>query len=149
MFPIEIKSLQIFFCYKLAWQILEDILMIQNYKYQQRSSLLKIKTSKWTNNTDKIKLWERQTETHTLTLVSCQLCVLPALADVIHDAQKPRGCTNFLLPHVQGSGTRDTVKNHSKGGFSILHLLPQLRVQDIWAELVLGRQTVAWQALRQ
>lgn len=89
MFPIEIKSLQIF-CYKLAWQILEDILMIQNYKYQQRSFLLKIKTSKWTNNTDKIKLWERQTETHTLTLVFCQLWVLPALADVIHDARKPK-----------------------------------------------------------
>lgn len=87
---------------------------------------------------------ETDRDTHSLTLVSCQLCVLPALADGTHDdAQKPRGCTNFLLPHAQGSGMRDTIKNHSQGGFRTLHLPPQLRVQDIRAELVLGRQTVA------
>lgn len=59
------------------------------------------------------KNYERdRQETHTLTLVSCQLRVLPALADVIHDARKPRGCTEFLLSHAQGSGVRDTTKNH-------------------------------------
>lgn len=46
---------------------------------------------------------KRQTDrqrihTHSETVVSCQLCVLPALADAIHDTQKPKGYTNFLMP---------------------------------------------------
>lgn len=77
------------------------------------------------------KNYERdRQETHTLTLVSCQLRVLPALADVIHDARKPRGCKEFLLSHAQGSGVRDTTRTTAKNGLGKLRLPPRLRVQD-------------------
>lgn len=118
--------------------------MIQNYKYQQRSSLLKIKTSKWTNNTDKIKLWDTHTHSLSLTLWDCSL--LPALCPSClgwcnSSCTEAKGL--YKLAFATKARLRGQGHNQEPQGsaFRILHLPPQLSIQAVWAELVLaGRQ---------